>query len=68
MRALNGEVLQGKGVTAERAAAGGSSAWLLEHLVEDFSPCWQQNLGTDSGGQRRYQILQLNATVFGSTM
>jgi hypothetical protein len=46
LRALGGEVIQGQGVTAENAANGGSTAWLLEHLVEDYSPCWQQNLGS----------------------
>ena len=45
LRALNGEILQCNGLSAEGVANGGSSAWLLEHLVEDFCPCWQQNLG-----------------------
>ena len=33
-------------MTAEAAAGGGSTAWLLEHLVEGYTPCWQQNLGS----------------------
>lgn len=45
LRALGGEVILGQGMTAEQAANGGSTAWLLEHLVEGYLPCWQQNLG-----------------------
>ena len=57
LRALDGEIISGVGVTAEAAANqargkrgakgdGGGTSWLLEHLVDGFSPCWQQNLGS----------------------
>jgi hypothetical protein len=39
LRALDGEILIGKGVTAAQAAAGGSTPYLLEHLVEGYLPC-----------------------------
>ena len=56
LRSLNGEIIEAVGVTAEQAAtrtlrgspnsraASGATAWLLEHLVDGFGPCWQQNL------------------------
>ena len=39
LRALDGEILIGKAVSAAQAAAGGSTSYLLEHLVEDYIPC-----------------------------
>ena len=39
LRALDGEILVGKGTSAAGAAAGGSTPYLLEHLVEDYAPC-----------------------------
>ena len=46
LRSLDGEIIAAPSVTAEAAAGGGSTAWLLEHLVEGYTPCWQQNLGS----------------------
>ena len=39
LRALDGEILIGNGVSAAQAAADGSTPYLLEHLVEGYLPC-----------------------------